>query len=973
MPQNIPVIANVDVLIIGASSGAVAAALAAQASGASVYLISPVPYLGDDIGADLQLWCDEPQVLITDLARQVFTSSPIRPMHAKVTLEQSLVKAEIPFLLNTHPAGLLTDAQGRLTGCVLANRAGRQVIQAKALVGATALAVVARQAGFTWRDGPTGFQDVEHRVLLEPVIDLRAEQEVLQPPLSGEIKEKPYSLHGAREILRVDCGTGSCADLAQAQATVREQTWQGGTFLQSERLRFVHPPRLAASPVAAATIESVRPEDYFVQDNLAVLSACLPANEVCRRELQKPWRLMAAGAQLGQELAARTQQPGAAVTGAAVNSAAPKLVLAGARAVAGALRTRCDGLRPGEVPSRVVSIDDKVPVLGTFDVVVVGGGTGGAPAAISAGRHGARTAVIEAQAMLGGVGTAGQISKYWFGNRVGFTAEVDAAVAQRETDARFQKGKGAWTVHAKASWLHHACYENNVALLTRCTVVGVQMDGERVIGVLVASPDGYGLIQARAFIDSSGCAEIAAAAGAPTVAIGAQHVAVQGTGLGAFRHGYYDNSDHNFSDDTDIIDATTFLVSSKLKYPEHIDAGQLIDSRERRQIIGDATLDPADFMFERRFPDTICVASSNFDTHGFTVHPLFLIKPPPHREQLWVDVPYRCLLPQGLTGVIVTGLGVSAHRDALPVIRMQPDVQNQGYAAGYAAVLALQQAGDFRAINVRSLQQHLVTVGNLPARVVTDQDNFPMSDEMIEQAVREGWDDFAGLALIFAEQQRAVPMLRDALQAADQSTDLASQQVRYALLLALCGDATGAEVLGRAVEAARWDAGWEYTGMGQFGMSTSVLDGVLIALGHVGDAQAWPVIFEKIEALSPQPEFSHCRALGEACEALYRRVPHAGAAAQLMKLVRAPGISGHHHATILAAQGALDEDACATTPRNNALRELHLARAAFRCGDIEGQAAQILRAYADDVRGHFARHARAVLAEAHHLAVMTES
>ena len=36
-----------------------------------------------------------------------------------------------------------------------------------------------------------------------------------------------------------------------------------------------------------------------------------------------------------------------------------------------------------------------VPVIGEYDVVVVGGGTGGAPAGIGAGRQGARTLVIE--------------------------------------------------------------------------------------------------------------------------------------------------------------------------------------------------------------------------------------------------------------------------------------------------------------------------------------------------------------------------------------------------------------------------------------------------------------------------------------------------------------------------------------------------------------------------------------------------
>jgi len=44
-------------------------------------------------------------------------------------------------------------------------------------------------------------------------------------------------------------------------------------------------------------------------------------------------------------------------------------------------------------------------------------------------------------------------------------------------------------------------------------------------------------------------------------------------------------------------------------------------------------------------------------------------------------------------------------------------------------------------------------------------------------------------------------------------------------------------------------------------------------------------------------------------------------------------------------------------------RELVLARALYRCGDHQGVGETILRAYAADLRGHYARHAAAVLAE----------
>ena len=45
-----------------------------------------------------------------------------------------------------------------------------------------------------------------------------------------------------------------------------------------------------------------------------------------------------------------------------------------------------------------------------------------------------------------------------------------------------------------------------------------------------------------------------------------------------------------------------------------------------------------------------------------------------------------------------------------------------------------------------------------------------------------------------------------------------------------------------------------------------------------------------------------------------------------------------------------------------ALRELMLARALYLVGDQDGVARKVLEDYTQDLRGHFARHATAVLA-----------
>jgi hypothetical protein len=186
------------------------------------------------------------------------------------------------------------------------------------------------------------------------------------------------------------------------------------------------------------------------------------------------------------------------------------------------------------------------------------------------------------------------------------------------------------------------------------------------------------------------------------------------------------------------------FVSARDKFKWAYDLSQLIDTRERRQIVGDYTLTPMDMMLKKTFRDTIVIAKSNFDTHGYTIHPIFFLRPP-GREEIEVRVPYRCLLPEGLDGVIVTGLVLSAHRDALPVIRMQPDIQNQGYAAGVAATMISKSGVSTRGLDIKELQRHLVEKEILPRSVLNEVDSPPLPVSQIANAVQRVTNNYEKL------------------------------------------------------------------------------------------------------------------------------------------------------------------------------------------------------------------------------------
>ena len=56
-----------------------------------------------------------------------------------------------------------------------------------------------------------------------------------------------------------------------------------------------------------------------------------------------------------------------------------------------------------------IKFEREIELNSEYDVIVIGGGPAGCTAAISAAREGAKTLLIEATGMLGGMGTAGMV------------------------------------------------------------------------------------------------------------------------------------------------------------------------------------------------------------------------------------------------------------------------------------------------------------------------------------------------------------------------------------------------------------------------------------------------------------------------------------------------------------------------------------------------------------------------------------
>jgi len=884
-------------------------------------------------------------------AEPAVNRGPVRPMHVKKTLDEAALAAGVRFLFGCYATGVLTDGGGKPAGIVMANRSGRQAVLAKVIIDATDRAAVARIAGAEFRPYPKGTHEFRRVVIGGEVQEAKG--------VAGRAVGLKF---GSAEIieytLRLPMADSSYASFAEANQKAIDATFHPQRLDASEVLFQVPPDPVkgkasmtGAWPGAAeANLDAFRPA---AMERLYVVGGCADVPRDVAARLLRPTVLMAVGARIGRAAAAEAKQVG--------NLEGVRLAGKKSEAATGGdVKEFLGGLRPTQGDSPTVPADERsVPVLGTYDVVVIGGGTGGAPAGIGAGRHKARTLVVEYLHGLGGVGTLGMITKYYHGYRDGFTAEADEGTKAI--------GARVWGI-GKAEYWRQANREAGTDVWFWCLGAGAFVEDGTVKGAVVVTPEGRGVVLAKTVIDATGNADIAAAAGAETTYTGAEHMGIQGTGLPPIRLGAgYTNTDYTFADDTDVVDFWHLFVTAREKFKGAYDLGQLVDTRERRRIVGDVTISPMDMILGRTWPDTISVHKSNFDSHGFAVHPVFLLRPPGH-EDIFVNVPFRALLPKGLDGILVTGLGVSAHRDAIPVIRMQPCVQNQGYAAGTAAAIASRSAASIRNIDLRSVQEELVEKESLPKTILEFQDTFPLPKERVAEAVRNaGKADggHAALAVILSQPETAVPMLREA-HAAAKSAD---EALACAHILGMLWDPAGAETLAAAVKGAtEFDKGWNYRGMGQFGMSISTLDSYIIALGRTRDGRAYDAILEKVALLDASKEFSHHRACALALEALAAapNAPKAGlkrAAEALGALLAKPDMTGYATPTVDAARGQTEPSGTSTVPRNNSLRELVVARALYRLGDHEGVGEKILKAYACDLRGHYARHAAAVLAE----------
>ncbi|MCL4458894.1 MAG: FAD-dependent oxidoreductase [Chloroflexi bacterium] len=126
-----------------------------------------------------------------------------------------------------------------------------------------------------------------------------------------------------------------------------------------------------------------------------------------------------------------------------------------------------------------------------------------------------------------------------------------------------------------------------------------------------------------------------------------------------------------------------------------------IGTRESRRILGDYLLTAADVQQGRRFSDVIARSQKGeWDPAENEKNPAF-------------DIPYRCLLPRGLEGILVAGRCISMDHQAATFLSPR-DISTcmaTGEAAGTAAASAVQNKVKPRALSIAILRSRLQKQG----------------------------------------------------------------------------------------------------------------------------------------------------------------------------------------------------------------------------------------------------------------------
>ncbi len=387
------------------------------------------------------------------------------------------------------------------------------------------------------------------------------------------------------------------------------------------------------------------------------------------------------------------------------------------------------------------------PIRGEYDVIVVGGGNAGSIAGIAAARAGAKTLVVERQLSLGGMWTGGFVNPVFdFLGKEGILAELVEDHKRLSSWGGFMESCFGYENMKRLLEEKLTAAGGEVLFETEFSRALVE-DG-RVIGIVVENREGRAAYMAKVVIDCSGDAQVVASAGLDC------HVGRESDGLCQAMTLMFTIGNVNFMQET--CDDLRHLIEEALKIDDNgyrlpytrpyviqipssrtavvqlthmrgysplsqsdlskaaiegrkqayevvefmknriscfqgielLQTAPLLGIRESRRIIGEYTLTKEDAVEGHRFDDEVTSTGFSGDIHDPVGD---------HQSGYFVKrygIPYRCLIPKGIEGLLVAGKTISGTSEAMSSFRVTSNCAAMGEAAGKAAAdAALRSVG----------------------------------------------------------------------------------------------------------------------------------------------------------------------------------------------------------------------------------------------------------------------------------------
>lgn len=137
---------------------------------------------------------------------------------------------------------------------------------------------------------------------------------------------------------------------------------------------------------------------------------------------------------------------------------------------------------------------------------------------------------------------------------------------------------------------------------------------------------------------------------------------------------------------------------------------QMVGIRETRRIKCLYTLSDEDVFLRRKFSDYIARSNYPIDIHGLTLTCKDL-KGHEADTEPYYEIPFRCLVVDGIEGLLVAGRCISASFAAQATLRVQLTVRATGEAAGIAAALSIKNDISFSQICGEDVREEMIRRG----------------------------------------------------------------------------------------------------------------------------------------------------------------------------------------------------------------------------------------------------------------------